>query len=316
VPTLTVVVPATDSPAALTRCTRAIEAADQPPEQLVVVDEPCDSGPAAARNAGVEAADGEVIVFVDADVEVHPDAFDRIRARFDSDPELTALFGSYDDRPEAPGLVSAFRNLLHHHVHQSSPGPASTFWAGLGAVRHGPFVEVGGFDSRRFPHASVEDIDLGMRLVRSGAKIVLDPRIQGRHLKAWTLANVVRTDFARRGVPWVRLVLEDSGDLSAVALNLGWRHRASAAACLVGFAALVRRRPRVAATAAASLLALNQSFYRLLARRSRALAAAGIPLHVVHHLTGVAAVPAGVTAHLLDRRGPSGNGNRPQATRG
>ena len=38
-------------------------------------------------------------------------------------------------RPPRRGAVSRFRNLLHHHVHASSPGPAETFWAGLGAVR-------------------------------------------------------------------------------------------------------------------------------------------------------------------------------------
>ena len=45
-------------------------------------------------------------------------------------PASTALFGSYDDAPAAPGLVSQFRNLLHHYVHQQGefvddarPGP-------------------------------------------------------------------------------------------------------------------------------------------------------------------------------------------------
>lgn len=314
-PTLTAIVPATDNPAALRRSIPAINAAQQPPEQLVVVGDPPGAGPAAARNAGVEEAEGEVVVFIDADVEVHPDAFARIRARFDSDPELAALFGSYDDRPEAPGVVSAFRNLLHHHVHQSSPGPAGTFWAGLGAVRRDAFAAVGGFDAGRFPYPSVEDIDLGMRIVRSGGRIVLDPGIQGTHLKDWTLSNVVRTDFARRGVPWIRLLLEDPDNLSSGALNLGWRHRASSAVCVIGVAGLLRRRLRIVVTAAISLLALNGSFYRLLGRRSRALAAAGIPLHAVHHLTAVAAVPAGVASHLLERRGPPGNGARPDGKR-
>jgi hypothetical protein len=301
VTTLTVIVPATDKPAALARSLGAIAAAEQPPDQLVVVDEPPDFGPAAARNAGVEAAECDVVVFVDADVEVHPDAFARIRTRFDSDPELSALFGSYDDDPEAPGIVSAFRNLLHHHVHQSSAGPATTFWAGLGAVRRDAFLGAGGFDASRFPYPSVEDIDLGMRIARSGGKIVLDPRVQGKHLKAWTLANMVRTDFGRRGVPWVRLLLEHRGDPSTRALNLGWRQRASAFACLVGLGAAMARRHRMTTAASVSLVALNHSFYRLLGSRSRLLAAAAIPLHALHYLTSVAAVPAGLVAYLRAR---------------
>src|ERR687894_766679 len=93
-----------------------------------------------------------------------PDELSRIEAAFADDPGLTALFGSYDDRPEAPGAVSGFRNLLHHHVHQGGAGPARTFWAGLGAVRRDAFVAAGGFDEGRYPVPSIEDIELGMRL--------------------------------------------------------------------------------------------------------------------------------------------------------
>ena len=64
-----------------------------------------DAGPAVARNLGAGRARHDIIAFVDADVLVHPDAFTRMRAAF-ADPELTAVFGSYDDAPEDPvGLV-------------------------------------------------------------------------------------------------------------------------------------------------------------------------------------------------------------------
>ena len=113
---LAVIVPATDAPPTLAACLRAIEAADEPAEQLLVVDEPRGSGPAAARNAGADRVDADVVVFVDADVVVHRDAFVPIRKAFDADPGLAAVFGSYDDRPADGGVVSQFRNLLHHAV--------------------------------------------------------------------------------------------------------------------------------------------------------------------------------------------------------
>ena len=169
---LTAVVPATNDPPTLAACLDAIAAADEPPEQVVVVTD--GDGPAAARNAGAADATADVIVFVDADVLAHTDAFSRIRAAFDADPRLTAVFGSYDDSPTDPGMVSQFRNLLHHHVHQQGAGEAKTFWAGLGAVRADAFHAVGGFDAERYRLPSVEDIDLGTRLVAKGKKIVLD----------------------------------------------------------------------------------------------------------------------------------------------
>ena len=135
----------------------------------------------------MEDAKGDVVVFVDADVLPHADAFTTDPGAFEADPALTAVFGSYDDAPAEPGIVSQFRNLLHHHVHQQGAGEATTFWAGLGAVRADAFRAEGGFDAERYPLPSVEDIDLGTRLVADGGRILLDPLLQGTHLKRWTL---------------------------------------------------------------------------------------------------------------------------------
>lgn len=296
---LTAIIPATDAPATRDRCIRAIARAARPPDEVFVVDDPAVSSPALARNLGAQQATGDVLVFVDADVEVHPDAFSLIRAAFERDPELTAVFGSYDDDPERHGLVSDFRNLLHHHVHQEGAGEAMTFWAGLGAVRRDAFLAVGGFDEQRFPYSSIEDIDLGMRLVASGGRILLDPAIQGKHLKRWTLSGMVRTDLLRRGIPWVQLIVERGSGSSA--LNLGWRHRASAGASVLLTGSLLARKPRGVFLAGGVLYALNAPFYRLLLRRrGLSQAAVGIPLHVVHHLAGAAAVPGAALVQLKD----------------
>jgi len=298
-PSLAVIVPATDRPPTLDRCLAALRASTEPPDELVVVTEPAGAGPAEARNAGVASSSSDLVAFVDADVVVEGHALERLRAAFAAEPGLAAAFGSYDDAPDAPGTVSRFRNLLHHHVHVSSPGPAETFWGGLGAVRRDAFEAAGRFDAERFQRPSVEDIDLGMRLRAAGATIVLDPDVRGTHLKRWTLRSMVETDLLRRGIPWTRLQLE-SGRASG-ALNLGWRHRIGALSAVVAAAAAFARRPLVALAALAAMVAANLSFYRLLERRGGVgLASAGVLLHLVHHLTAVAGAIAGVVGHLLE----------------
>jgi hypothetical protein len=296
--TLTAIVPATNRPATLDRCVRAIEVSEDAPEEVIVVTDAPFPGPSAARNEGARRAAGDVLVFVDADILPHRDAFARIRRAFDQEPELAALFGSYDDTPEAPGAVSNFRNLLHHHVHQSGAGPATTFWTGLGAVRRDAYQATGGFDpGQRW----LEDVDFGMRLSASGAAIVLDPKVQGTHLKRWSLAEMVRTDFGRRGIPWVELMLRHRH--TAPGLNLGARHRLSALASFTAAVALVRGNPRVAGCALLALVPLNAPFYRLLLRRRGAAEATlGVGLHAVHHVTGVLSVPFGVLAYALPHK--------------
>src|SRR5919112_587618 len=111
---LSVVVPATDRPVTLPACLAAIGRAGGS-DEVVVVDGPPELSACSAPNAGARHAAGDVLVFVDADVEIHPDALERIRAAFTARPGLTAVFGSYDDAPPTGGIVAAFRNLLHHH---------------------------------------------------------------------------------------------------------------------------------------------------------------------------------------------------------
>jgi len=298
---LSAIVPATDEPPHLERVVAAIHAAVDGPDDVIVVRDAPQPGPAAARNAGAARATGDVLVFVDADVLPRADAFRRITTAFRDEPELAAVFGSYDDSPPEPDVVSGFRNLLHHHVHQESRGEASTFWAGLGAVRRDDFFAVGGFDAERYTTASIEDIELGMRLAGSGARMRLDPELQGTHLKRWTLRTMTRTDLRARGVPWVALLAERKAVPRG--LNLGWRHRLSAAASLALVAFAVTGRPKPAGAAVGALVVLNARFYALLLRRRGPVhALAGVGLHALHHLIGAAAVPLGLLEHARERR--------------
>jgi hypothetical protein len=295
---LTAIVPATNRPATLARCLAAIASAETPPEQVIVVEDASLKHPALARNAGAREAQGDVLVFVDADVTVHADAFVRIRQAFEESPHLVALFGSYDDAPDSPGFVSVFRNLLHHHVHQHEAGPAGTFWAGLGAMRRDAFEAAGGFVVH-----PIEDIELGMRLAANGADIRLDPRVQGTHLKHWSLWGMLRTDLLVRGIPWVGLLIEHRDRKQAQVLNLGWRARLTALTCLGVIAAAVLRSPWLAIAAVVMLIVLNRSFYQLLLRKEGVpRAVGGVGLHFLHNLVAVASVPLGIIVYHARRR--------------
>jgi GT2 family glycosyltransferase len=179
-------------------------------------------GPGAARNRGAKEASGDILFFVDADVVLHDDALALAVGTFESEPNVCAVFGSYDDEPAHRSFLSQYRNLFHHWVHQASDTEASTFWAGCGAIRRMVFMESGGFDcDYRYP--SIEDIELGGRLRRAGHRIRLNKSMFGRHLKQWRFWNMVFTDIFVRGAPWMRLLLRDRQVPSQ--LNLSYRSR-------------------------------------------------------------------------------------------
>jgi glycosyl transferase family 2 len=293
---LSIVVPASNRPPTLERCVAAIRSGLRDEDELIVVTEPSGTSSARLRNTGAMRASGEVVVFVDADIVVRDDALERVRAAFDADAELAAVFGSYDDSPPG-GTVAMFRNLLHHHVHQSAGGPARTFWAGLGAVRRRLFLTAGGFDDRRYPRPMLEDVELGLRLADDGRRIVLMPDVTGTHLKTWSLRQMVRTDVRDRGVPWTRLLLERRR--APAVLNLGWRHRLSALCVAALPVPAVLGVPAGMAACALVFVALNARFYALLVRRMGApRAVAGVGLHALHHALALAAVGVGVLAHV------------------
>lgn len=227
---------------------------------------PYTSGPARARNTGALNAGCDILFFIDADVTISPDTIDLVRAAFANDPDLSALFGSYDDEPYEKNMLSQYRNLLHHFVHQNSNKEATTFWTGCGAVRKDVFFSVGGF-SETYTKPSIEDIEFGYRLKRGGYKIELHKDIIVKHLKYWDAPSILKTDFLCRALPWTQLLLKQ--DMFINDLNLKTSSRVSVALALLGFlsALLAVFSPWflvLSLSSAGGLLVINRSFYHFL----------------------------------------------------
>lgn len=253
-PRFSVIVPVFNGKLQLPRCLEALRSSEFTDFEVIVVDDcstdntpqiverfharylrtPRNLGPGGGRNLGVGEARGEILVFVDADVVVATGTLGRIAADFDSDPDLAAVFGSYDEAPAWSEFLSQYKNLMHHYVHQMASERASTFWAGCGAIRKDVFLEFRGFDTERYPNPSIEDIDLGFRLWRAGRKLLLDKLIQVKHLKKWSVRGLLRADISYRAIPWTRLILETR--CLPADLNLTFASRASAV--LVGLLVL------------------------------------------------------------------------------
>lgn len=245
-------------------------------------------GPAIARNAGVKATDAQIILFIDADCLMPEDLPARVEKLFENNPQMVALTGSYDAKPAHRGLVSLYMNLRHHYTHQHASQVGSTFWAGMGAVRRNAFDEAGGFDGERFPRPMIEDIELGLRLARLGENH-LDPTLQVKHLKHWTLGGMIRTDIMARAIPWTQLI-QETGQIPDD-LNLKWSERLAAliaplslaGAAALPFSLLVGRMALIGLVPIAFSILLSAQFLSLLARRGGIhVAIGGWALHQLH----------------------------------
>jgi glycosyltransferase involved in cell wall biosynthesis len=194
-PAVSVVIPARDASATILRALCSVLEQDAPPAEVIVVDDASrddtaalvaavpgvrlirlatPQGAAAARNAGIAAARGEVVAFQDADDEWLPDKLRRQMALLQSDPSLlfvacgARLFGLdgqdrgplYDGRVPRAG-AEAWRGLLSRNTIAT---PCVLAWREA-------LLAAGGFDAR-LPVA--EDQDLWIRLSLAGRLGYLD----------------------------------------------------------------------------------------------------------------------------------------------
>jgi glycosyltransferase involved in cell wall biosynthesis len=222
---ISVVIPAAGPAPLLTGVIKAIEAAVPGPGETIVVDDgletgtlaavegfavkvvrnrPGRKGPASARNTGAATAKGDVICFLDADVLVPPDFFNRLAtyfvdARVDGVIALQSAVMEYNDWP------AVYKNLWMRYTYERLDGPVALFYTSAAAIKRTVFEKTGGFDEN-YTRPSVEDTAFGRELARVAARIIVAKELDVEHRKRYSTGQVLRLAF-RRGAELARLIL-------------------------------------------------------------------------------------------------------------
>lgn len=137
-----------------------------------------------ARNKGIGIANGEVILFIDDDVEVGR-SFVADHARAHAEVVTGAVAGiTVDGRGGAVREALDILPIVSKGSSKIFPDPfIEITWAGSGnlSVRKSILTEIGGFDEK-LPGNYAEDVDLTLRIRSAGYSLIADPRIVMVHL--------------------------------------------------------------------------------------------------------------------------------------
>jgi len=157
----------------------------------------------------------------------------------------------------------------------------------------------------------MEDVELGYRMRDAGFRIVLDPLVQCTHRKRWTLAGMIRSDFARRGVPWTRVLIDRRELFRPRGLSLGKRESLGlfsapllVASVLAGVITWKLAAFAVAAIALTVFVIASSKFLGWLSRvKGSAFAIAVIPIHLIYNIVAFCALAWGVAASPFSQSG-------------
>ena len=157
---------------------------------------PQNRGRVAALNAGHEAAEGDVLIRCDDDLEPAPDYVERHVANHADreqgtigiclnvllDNRYTAVYGAEADERVRAGAYRADDNQTWR------------YWAGNVSITKEVWDRIGPYDDH-YQAYGWEDVDYGWRLHQAGIPIVVDPALATRHHAAAvsTLARVSRS---------------------------------------------------------------------------------------------------------------------------
>jgi GT2 family glycosyltransferase len=276
---------------------------DRPPTDVTFIEQ-SNAGPAAARNRGVEAAAGTLLLFVDDDVIASPQLVERHVAHQRGADDLVVVGPMLTpDGVELHPWVAWEQAMLYRQYDAMLAGEYDAtprqFYTGNASVARDQVLAVGGFDPR-FRRA--EDIELAYRLEAAGCRFRFDPQAIGYHYAERSFASWLQN--AREYGTVDAILARDQGraDVGRIVAEGFQRRpapvRALTRACL--------SRPRVEALAQRLFSASYVTSDRFRAKRLVKLSLSGMYnlsyyRGFADHLGGPQAFDAAVDVHAGDR---------------
>lgn len=164
-------------------------------------------GVAAARNRGARIARGNILLFLDADVECFDNTLFEVIRTYEQNQKLSACSGiiALPDKttPFFP-RYKGIRTYVYWMIENRGGLHNQPFGNACGSVRARIFLKQGGFDEK-FSGASLEDAEFGARLVRAGLAVGFNQKIRIKHRFEDFLPMVKK--YIHRSRVWTKMFL-------------------------------------------------------------------------------------------------------------
>ena len=233
-PTLSVVVPAYNARSRLPACLGSLYRQSYPREryEVIVVDDgsrddtaeqarllgrrwagtlkvirQANGGPARARNAGVRAASGEIVAFLDADCVADPDWLAELVAVLATSAADAVGGPIWNHAYRDP--VSRFLTASRFYRHRARHGQVEYLVTANLAMRRETFEALGGFHEATGTWS--EDADLSFRMTKEGYSLLLASRGRVRHFGSPTTVRGLARELFRYGYGSYRLSFQWPG---------------------------------------------------------------------------------------------------------
>ena len=226
---LSIVIPSYNSNSTIFKLIESISNSQEKPYEVIIVDD-CstdnslksilknyswirilqlqkNSGPSRARNIGAVIAKREIILFLDSDVILTPNAIGTVEKKHKENPDIAGYQGRYHWEAANPGLFQSYKALINHYWYLNSKESTTINFLVTYActIKKDILLEVGGFDEA-YKGADVEDYELGYRIAEK-YKLLHEPKLEVYHHFPGFIKNT--RNYIDRGSKWFSLFIKN-----------------------------------------------------------------------------------------------------------